>query len=1066
MTGGVVFERRDFLKLVGVGLAGAATAGCAPAPAEKLIPYLVAPEDTLPGVPMWYASTCRECPAGCGTMIKAREGRAIKIEGNPDHPLNRGRLCARGQASLQGHYDPDRVKQPMQRSGSEWKAITWDEALQLASGRLGEARGGVALVTSHQPGSFNRLAGEWAAAMGGSHLIYEPFAHESLREANRRSFGDASIPHYDLAGARMIVSFGADFLETWLSPTVHGREFAAARSASPMAHFVAVEPRLSLTGANADEWIAVRPGGEMALALGMAHVIVREGRSHSGGEALREALAPWTPEAVSQQTDVPAQMVQHLGLQFVEAAPSLAIAGGISTQSEQSVGLLMAVNLLNSVAGNVGRTVRFDRTANWDGVGSFSDLQRLVAGMNGGAVRALVVHGANPAYAVPAWAGFGEAMAKVPFKLAISETLDETATACDLVLPASHAIESWGDAESARGVTSLIQPAMQKLPMFDSRPAGDTLIALGKAAGAGAAWPDTWLDYLKAQWRTRAAGRDFDGFWQDALQRGGVFEDAPSRSVSWSGGAPDFLAPQLKGAGEYSLVLYPSPSLYDGRGANKPWLQELPDPTTKAVWATWVEMHPETAKALRVSSGDAVKVETDGGSLEAPAYVYAGVRRDTIAIPLGQGHTAYGRYARDLGANPLALLSPAQDQASGALAYLSVKARLSKSVKPLVLAISQKEKHQHDRNIAQIVPLSALIGGGANGSGAAGGHGAVTDTGAAARAHASSGVAESHGAPVDSAHGAGESAGGVHPHVVFPMANVPGKYTEPMARPRDWKRPAHSVSAAIPLEQGRHPRQEPVTAGNYGTAKHRWAMAIDLNSCTGCSACVVACYAENNIPTVGPELVKRGREMSWIRIERFEEKLEAGNPAADVRHIPMLCQHCTDAPCEMVCPVYATYHNPEGLNAQVYNRCVGTRYCSNNCPYKVRTFNFFDYSAPEKPTFAFPEPLNWQLNPDVTVRSKGVMEKCTFCVQRILESKGDARDQERELGDGDIQVACAQTCPTNAIVFGDLLDPNSRVAKLSYGSERRYWVFNELNTKPGITYLKKVSRHSEGEGHA
>ena len=1041
MSDGVIFERRDFLKLVGVGLAGAATAGCA-APRDKLIPYLVAPEDTLPGVPLWYASTCRECPSGCGVLIKAREGRAIKIEGNPDHPVNQGRLCARGQASLQGHYDPDRLRQPMQRSGNDWKPITWDAALQLAGTKLAEAKGGVALVTDHQPGSFAKLAREWASAMGGTHLVYEPFAYESLREANRRSFGDAAMPSYDLGAAKMIVSFGADFLETFLSPTAQNRGFAAARAGAGMAHFVAVEPRLSLTGANADEWIAVRPGSEMALALGMAHVIVREGLSRTGGEALREALAPWTPEAVSQQTDVPAGRVQHLAQHFIEAAPSVAIAGGVATQSEQSVGLLMAVNLLNWLAGNVGRTVKFDRSPNWDGVGSFADLQNLIAGMNGGAVKSLVVHGANPAYAVPAWAGFGDALAKVPFKLAISETMNETAAACDLVLPASHAIESWGDAESARGVTSLIQPAMRTLPMFDSRPAGDILMALGKGAGVGATWPETWLDYLKAQWRGRVGG-DFDGGWASALQKGGIFEESAGRNASWTGGSPDFLAPQLKGAGEYAVVLYPSPSLYDGRGANKPWLQEVPDPTTKAVWSTWVELHPETAKKLGVSNGDAVKVETDGGSIEVPAYVYSGIRKDTIAIPLGQGHTAYGRYAKDLGANALALLSPAQDQASGALAYLSMKARLSKSAKPTFLAVSQKEKNQHDRGIAQIVPLAALM---ATGTAATNGH-----------------AAEGH-VPADTTRATAEAHGGAeahHGHQPYPMHDQLGKNTEPMERPADWKPPAHAVSAYEPDEKGRHPRREPARAGNYGTAKHRWAMAIDLHSCTGCSACVVACYAENNIPTVGPELVKRGREMSWIRIERFEEKLDPANPAADVRHIPMLCQHCTDAPCEMVCPVYATYHNPEGLNAQVYNRCVGTRYCSNNCPYKVRAFNFFDYSAPEKPTFAFPEPLNWQLNPDVTVRSKGVMEKCTFCVQRILESKGVARDEGRELRDGDIQVACAQTCPTNAIVFGDLLDPNSRVAQLSYGSDRRYWVLNELNTKPAITYLKKVSWHEE-----
>jgi molybdopterin-containing oxidoreductase family iron-sulfur binding subunit len=296
--------------------------------------------------------------------------------------------------------------------------------------------------------------------------------------------------------------------------------------------------------------------------------------------------------------------------------------------------------------------------------------------------------------------------------------------------------------------------------------------------------------------------------------------------------------------------------------------------------------------------------------------------------------------------------------------------------------------------------------------------------------------------------------------IVYPGGLKPGRATEPRARTPGDSIPAHAVSAFEPHEKARAPRQIPVSQGDYGKATHRWAMAIDINACNGCSACVTACHAENNIPVVGPAMIQRGREMAWIRIERFEERV--GDGAHDVRHVPMMCQHCSDAPCETVCPVYATYHNPEGLNAQIYNRCVGTRYCSNNCPYKARAFNFFDYAAPEKPTFAFPEPLNWQLNPDVTVRSKGVMEKCTMCVQRILEGKGDARDESRPLRDGEIQTACSQSCPTQAIVFGDLLDPGSRVATLSR-DRRRYWVFSELNTRPGVTYLRKIGRGSAEE---
>ncbi len=1030
MSESFVFNRRDFLKLVGIGAAGAA-AGCAKPPAEKLIPYLVGPNDTLPGIPYWYASTCRECPAGCGVSVKTREGRAIKVEGLGDHPVNRGGLCARGQAGVQSLYDPDRLKSPMVKDGSGWKPVSWDDALKLAGTRLGDAaRGkkGVALVTDHAPGSFQRLATEWAAAMNGRHLVYEPFAHESLREANGRTFGQSTVPHFDFAAAGMLVSFGADFLETWISPVGYARDFAAMRTHHER-RFVTVEPRLSMTGVSADEWVAVRPGREIAIALGMAHVILSENLGPALAERgrLLEAVSAWSPAAAAEQSDVPAETITRLAREFASHAPGLAVAGGVAAQSDKSVALQAAVNLLNYVAGNIGRTVRFDRTLDFGAVAPFSDVQQLMSAMSGGEIDVLVVHGANPVYAVPAWAGFGAAMEKVPYKIAIAQAMDETAAACDLVLPASHAIESFGDLETVRGVHSVIQPAMQKVPVFDSKPAGEALIALAASAQVNAGFPATWEDYVKGQWRRLhsrlGAGRPFDDFWKDALQKGGVWEEVQAPAVRWAS-TPAFSAPELQGAGDLALVLYPSVQLFDGRGANKPWLQETPDPTTKAVWGTWAEVHPDTAAKLGVENGDPIRIQTDAGSAELPVYLYAGMRKDVVAMPLGQGHTGYGRYATGRGVNGTQLLAAAQDEASGAVAFLSAKASLTRGAKAMDLVVTQREMDQHDRGIAQIIPISALMGGAA-GHGAEGGHG-------------------------------GEE------HAVPPSQTRPGQFTEPMKHPAGYKPPAQAITAFESEEPARAPKRNPIDRGSYKNATHRWAMAIDLDRCTGCNACIVACNAENNVPVVGPEIIKRGREMMWIRIERWEQKVDDAKP--DVRFLPMMCQHCTDAPCEIVCPVYATYHNPEGLNAQVYNRCVGTRYCSNNCPYKVRTFNWFDYGAPEKDTFAFPEPLNWQLNPDVTVRSKGVMEKCTMCVQRILKGKGDAKDENREVRDGEIITACAQTCPTEAIVFGDLADPESRVSKLSFDSERRYWVLNELNTKPGVTYLKKIDRN--GEGHA
>lgn len=1058
MSDSVVFERRDFLKLVGVGLAGTA-AGCASHPSEKLIPYLIAPEDVLPGVPYFYSTACRECPAGCGMVVRTREGRAIKLEGNPQHPLGQGGLCARGQAGLQGLYDPDRIKTPLVRDGKSWKSVTWDEALALVAGKLQAAKGKSVLLTGHETGTLRAVAGEFAAGVGATHVMWEPFGYETLRAGNRATFGVDAVPHYDLAAARCVIAFGADFLETFGSPVAQARGFAAMRAnrADGAGHFVTVEPRLSTTGANADEWVAAKPGTEFALALGLANVICNEGLGSAAAEraALKGAVAAYTPEAVAAQTEVPAETIVRLARLFTKTGPSLALAGGIATQGTNGVALVAAVNLLNHVAGNTGRTVRFDRTLDLSGLATFAQFQTRLDAMAAGQVELLLVNGANPVYALPAWTGAAEAIGKVPFKVALATTQDETTALCDVILPVSHALESFGDAFSARGVYSLQQPAMRRLPMFDSRPFGDVLIALAKAAGAGAAWPDAFHDLLRDRWKAMHArfgkGRDFETFWVESLKDGGVFEDVAALPVRWTG-TPAFAASERAGDGGLALLVTASNNFYDGRGANRPWLQELPDMTSKTVWGSWVEIHPETAASLGVKQGQPLKLETSAGSIEAPAYLYAGIRKDTVALALGQGHTGYGRYAQGRGVNAVALLPKAVDAASGALAYQSANVKASRGAKAMELYEQQAEKNQHDRHIAQIVPVAALLAGAAAGEAHGEAHGAAQ--GEAAHAGAEAG----HGAHTPGHYPAGEGVENQHPSM-----SRPGQFTEPLARPEGWQPPAHAVTAFDPELKVRHPKADPINVGSYKNAKHRWAMAIDLNACNGCGSCVVACYAENNIPVVGPDLMRRGREMAWIRIDRFEERVAPG--ASDVRFVPMMCQHCGDAPCEMVCPVYATYHNPEGLNAQVYNRCVGTRYCSNNCPYKVRAFNWFDYSAPEKTTFAFPEPLNWQLNPDVTVRSKGVMEKCTMCIQRILEGKGNAKDENREVRDGEIQTACAQSCPAQAITFGDLADPETAVHLKSFG-ERKYWVFEELNTKPGVTYLQKVTRDTMSGGPA
>lgn len=977
--------RREFLKILGAGGATAALVGCAAEPPEKLIPYLVPPENIIPGVASWYASVCRECPAGCGIVLRTREGRVVKAEGNPFHPVNQGRLCARGQASLQGLYNPDRIRQPLFRGNDgQLHPVSWDEAEERVAERLADLRQagraeGVVFITTLLGGALDKLINEWMTAIGSDrHVTYEPFAYEALRASHRIAFGRDAIPAYDLESSQYLLSFGADFLETWLSPVEHARGFGAMRAyrGRQIGSFSYIGPRLSLTAASADEWIKVKPGTEGFLALGMLHVILAEKLTSTLARWERDGLErltePYAPARVAELAEIEEETVFRLARAFAQTRPSLALSGGVGAAGSNATSTCVAVNLLNYAVGNVGKTVRFGPNAHMGSPVSHRGLLELVKEMSQGKIPLIFFYGANPIFTLPGPTGFREALRKVPLVVSFSTFLDETTAEADLVLPDHSPLESWGDYSPREGVYGLLQPAMR--PLFQTRALGDTLLSIGKKIDGKTAgllpWP-SFYDYLRGSWKNLQQRFEpdtpFDRFWEKVLRQGGVWENRRVESVRLSPEAfrTSFPPPRFEMAGEPSfyLHLYPSLHHFDGRTADRPWLQELPDPMTQIAWDNWLEIHPETALRLGIAEGDVVRLVSPYGVLEISAHLYEWIRPDVVAIPLGQGHTALGRYAAGRGPNPMSLLGPQTEPLSGGAVFLSVKVKVFPTGKRRPLVSVAGSDRQEGRGIAQAVGLSEL-----------------------ARASA-----------------------------------------------REEKDEEHKAQMYPP-----HPHPE-----------HRWGMAIDLNACIGCSACIVACNAENNIPVVGKEKMAQGREMSWIRIERY---FEVENEKPDVRFVPMMCQQCHSAPCEPVCPVKATYHNREGLNAQVYNRCIGTRYCSNNCPYKVRRFNWFEYG--------WPDPLHLQLNPDVSVRSKGVMEKCTFCVQRIREAKELAKDRGSPIQDGEILPACVQTCPTQALVFGDLKDPDSRVSKLAV-DPRRYRVLEPLNTQPAITYLKKIKRDSE-----
>jgi molybdopterin-containing oxidoreductase family iron-sulfur binding subunit len=1014
-------KRRDFLKVIGAGAATATAIGCSSEKVEKLIPYMVSPDETVPGVSTYYATTCRECSAGCGLIAETRDGRTIKLEGNPAHPVNRGALCARGQAALQGLYNPDRFRGPMVRNGGSLKQVTWDEALNLFRQKIAGAGSGAVFINQHESGSFPGFLDGWLSAHGmPAHISYDGQSDTAAIAANRQSYGVA-WPRLDFSSARLIVSFGADFLDSWGPSVPQQLDFADARAKLENApRFFYVGPRRSLTGLNADVWIPCNPGSEIAIVRMLAGTMsVAQAAQASGA----------TPAALNA-----------LQKEFAAAKPSMILAGGSGSRGQE---LALAANALNQSAGNVGSTIRpSEALLGYERQASTAEIAALISKMNAGSVRVLMVRGANPANALPQSAGFAAAAAKVPFKVSFSSVPDETTALADLILPDHHFLEQWGDAEPVRGTLSLQQPTMD--PVFDTRATADVLLAASAAAGSTGPTAD-YRSWLIARFPGGAAGLT-------AALGKGVVAGSANAGAGASRPAPQFAQPAAidQTRGDYYLMVYPHPVLGD-HGANKPWLQELPDPVTKICWQTVAEIHPTTAKKLGVENGDLLKLETDAGSITVPTLVYLGVVPGTVAVAAGRGRRNSGRYA-SAGANAYDLL-PAAFDASGGLATVSTKVRVSVAGGHKQLVTTEGSARQHGRGIGQAILVGDL--------GKSGGEHIVAGSEHATEATTQGTPAAGEGHKQENEAGHHEFVGDASheflPGLRSPTANdAQGEFGGP----------------------GTKSKEKGMYDPNHwsGMAKRRWAMTVDLARCTGCAACVTACYAENNIPTVGAEWqgakvmpdrtgfganILRSREMAWLRIERYFEGGEDGSADFDTRFVPMLCQHCGNAPCEPVCPVYATYHAPDGLNVQVYNRCVGTRYCSNNCPYKVRYFNWFGYGEPNRPQYAFPEPLNWQLNPDVTVRGKGVMEKCTFCVQRIREAENRAKLEGRELIPNEFSTACAEACPSRAITFGDAADDRWTVAQL-VRDKRAYHVFEELNTYTAVVYLKKVLHNEPG----
>jgi len=706
-------KRRDFLKYIGAGGVGVVLGGIfgkkATPPGAKLIPYLIPPEDIIPGVGAWYSSLCTQCSAGCGIIVKVMEGRAKKIEGNPLHPVSRGKLCARGQAALQALYNPDRIQRPLKRKGKrgegKFEAIGWDEAMNTVAENLkklsGEGRADrFHLVTGVQRGHLDTLVSGFMKAFGSPNYYHdELLAHRNLYFANRASLGIKTIPYYDIENTKYLLSFGADFAGTWLSPVNYSYGYGQMRQGDDRrrGHLVQVEPRMSHTGANADEWVPVKPGAEGVLALSIAYVIVDKGYYKGADSAKwRTALAGFSPEKTAEVTDVERRKVESLAKGFALTRPSLAIGGEGISSYENGVSGLVAVNVLNHLAGNLG--VKGGVIPNPEGFSALRgtgplDLERglktLAGKASSGAVETLIVHGTNPLFTTPADSGLRDAMEKIPFIVSISSFMDETAGMADIILPMHTSLEDWGDDIASPGVGRAVATFMQPVvsPYYDSHGAGDIFIdlagRLGPDVAASTGEATDFQAYLKAAWRAfyktdklaSASSPTFDGFWNRLLQEGGWWpsEEKKGGRLGLMAAKARKLLPEgparFRGDGSkypFYLLPYAQSGHLDGRGANLPWLQELPDPVTNVVWGSWVEINPATAKKLGIREGNLVAVESPYGKIKAPAYLYPGIRPDTIAIPIGQGHSVYGKYAGGRGVNPLEILPAVWDLDSGA----------------------------------------------------------------------------------------------------------------------------------------------------------------------------------------------------------------------------------------------------------------------------------------------------------------------------------------------------------------------------------------------------------------
>jgi len=968
--------RRDFLKALGFGVGAVTLAACQKVPVHKSIPYLIKPEEVTPGIANYYVSSYEGQPI----LVKTREGRPIKVEGNPNDILTKGGMSAQGQASVLDLYNSGRLQKPEMDGGeSNWDAVDAFVKSQLAAVKAAGKKIRIVSSTIYSPSTLAVIADFVAAYPTTKHINYDAVSYTGIITANQNSFGKAVLPHYSFDKADVIVSFGADFLGTWISPEEHTLQYVSNRNskslaAKKMSRHIQFETGMSMTGTNADNRIPLK-----ASAMGIALI-----------NLYNEVSGTTLPGTKKLDNENAAKAIKIVAKELVAAKGKALVVSGSNDTAEQ-----VLVNAINSLLGSYGTTIDLDTPVK-KYAGNDSEFTDFIAEMNRGEVGAVFFLDANPVYNYYKTKELTDALAKVKLKVSFADQKDETAAVCTVLAPNHHYLESWGDAEVMEGYFSIIQPTIN--PVYSTRQAEQSLMK----------WSDNpvkeYYTYVRKTWDTTVfpkTGASGQKAWETLLQSGFVkMADKPAGSYTFNkdlGPVAQTIVSQsakiTAGADEVELVLYQNGSISDGRKANNPWLQEMPDPVSKVTWGNYAAVAEKFGKeTLKVEEGDVVEITANGYTMKVPVLFQPGQAQGTISVAVGYGRTASGKVGDGVGANAY----PFYNLLNGTFQTASVvKVKANGETDPL--AQTQTHHSYEGRSVIRETTLVEYKKNPASGS------------------------------------GRGEKKKDYNDKSLWD----------------DYERPVYN-----------------------------WVMAIDLNACTGCGACVVACNAENNVPIVGKDEVKRRREMHWIRIDRYYSFNDNGttavtkekeiNKLSDLDHVsvvhqPMLCQHCDHAPCETVCPVLATVHSSEGLNHMAYNRCVGTRYCANNCPFKVRRFNWFNYWNDSRfENYLQNEYTQLVLNPDVVTRFRGVMEKCSMCIQRIQAGKLKAKIEKRPLVDGEIKMACQQTCTANAIVFGNANDPNTEVSK-ALKSERTYYVLEELNIQPGIGYQVKVRNINEQE---